>query len=74
MATFYEADSIDSEIDQKKTAPFRIDQPCLAMWNEKEAWLCDPTNEGKKVSVEWNGQRQQVKLPEKGKAVSVEQR
>jgi chondroitin AC lyase len=71
MAAFYEPGKIGPHSEKAKDASFRVDQPCLAMWNEKEAWLCDPTGEGIKINVEWNGEKQKVMLPKKGALVSL---
>lgn len=71
MVAFYEAGAINLNSETAGDASFRVDQPSLVMSNQKEAWLCDPTGEGKKVTFEWNGKKQKVMLPEKGMGASL---
>lgn len=40
-----------------------VSEPCLALWSTERLRLCDPTHEGKQLTVTWNGQVQQVDLP-----------
>jgi len=50
-----------------------VDKPCLALWSEKELFLCDPTNteQGVPVQVMWRGKTYSTMLPEGGKVLHL---
>ena len=72
MAAFYEGCFLEAD---KKGSPqfansFQVDQPCLAMWTAEKLWMCDPTNQGQRVTIIWNGKSIAVDLP--GGGISME--
>jgi len=66
MAAFWQADSVGEGLLMLAT-----DAPCLALWTEGELWLCDPTQSGRGVCVEWRGRKGNVRLPAGGRPVCI---
>ncbi|WP_197528860.1 polysaccharide lyase family 8 super-sandwich domain-containing protein [Aeoliella mucimassa] len=48
-----------------------VDRPCLAMVADDRLLLCDPTHEGGRISVNWQGQQRDVELATGGIATEV---
>ncbi len=66
LAAFYEPGAIETA-----GAPLRVDAPCLALWTDRELWLCDPAHAARTVSVDWQGSRHRAELPPGGHALRV---
>ncbi len=48
-----------------------VDRPCLAVWNEDEIRLADPTHDGGTVRVRWRGYERTVALPAHGESIVI---
>lgn len=60
LAAFYAPGSIQAN------GGLHVSQPCLAMWSKEKLWLSNPTQQGVKISVTWQGRGYERNLPDGG--------
>lgn len=65
MIAFYDP----GEIQITSSFNLAVDQPCLVLWDGISLSVCDPTQSGIQVILEWNDASREISLPADGSSV-----
>ncbi|MBN1293585.1 MAG: chondroitin AC lyase, partial [Candidatus Latescibacteria bacterium] len=67
MAAFYSPGAVEPDSLLKLS----VNKSCLALWTNRELWVCDPTNVGCVITATWRETEYSVELPPGGQAKAI---